>query len=525
MATVSNVVMVTNSRKQLETLIRTALGKGPALISQDEYIFFRQRYARGDNSETGFLVLSDPTIRRWCGPQWRIADSRRTRMAAVLADLEAAHFSELVAGKITNETLSTKYSVPEMNNLRLTANGPVSSTYGSLNFMTPISELAITNVTEAEAQAYEQWRENYQRNWRGTFDPIAIRFSVSRAKLGVELTVMPLIASSEYATFIEFSKGAQIFPEAGDPHTNTMARLAFAVNAKSKPVEEAGNFVANMAPGLRANFLGWLGQSITLYADDDPFWSEWLASTNADEFVDNNYPRLPLALVCEVKNSLGVAAFLTSLHAFADQSAPGMAVWHNLDYNGRPYVKVAPAQLSMRAEQGGDWAVYYAVTPDSLTVTLSENLLKRALDRQAARTNGIIAAVPEVKPWLGSNICFQADGKILNALQKMSSHDGESGQRLAWSNLPILNEWKRLYPDKDPMKLHEEFWGVKLMSPRGGTYVWNDKWHTMESTLFGCPAEPKTTNLPTAFDKVLDVNVGLSFESQGVSAKAVVNRK
>jgi len=334
-----------------------------------------------------------------------------------------------------------------------------------------------------------------------------------------------LIASSEYATFIEFSKGAQIFPEAGDPHTNTMARLAFAVNAKSKPVEEAGNFVANMAPGLRANFLGWLGQSITLYADDDPFWSEWLASTNADEFVDNNYPRLPLALVCEVKNSLGVAAFLTSLHAFADQSAPGMAVWHNLDYNGRPYVKVAPAQLSMRAEQGGDWAVYYAVTPDSLTVTLSENLLKRALDRQAARTNGIIAAVPEVKPWLGSNICFQADGKILNALQKMSSHDGESGQRLAWSNLPILNEWKRLYPDKDPMKLHEEFWGVKLMSPRGGTYVWNDKWHTMESTLFGCPAEPKTTNLPTAFDKVLDVNVGLSFESQGVSAKAVVNRK
>ena len=64
-------------------------------------------------------------------------------------------------------------------------------------------------------------------------------------------------------------------------------------------------------------------------------------------------------------------------------------------------------------------------------------------------------------------------------------------QRLAWSNLPILNEWKRRYPDRDPVVLHEQFWQTRLVCPGGGKYVWNEKWQTMESTVFGHPGEPK----------------------------------
>jgi len=65
-----------------------------------------------------------------------------------------------------------------------------------------------------------------------------------------------------------------------------------------------------------------------------------------------------------------------------DQTAPNMASWQNLEYNGRAYVKVAHPRSSADPD-AKDWAVYYAVTPDSLTVTLSESLLKRALDRKA----------------------------------------------------------------------------------------------------------------------------------------------
>jgi len=65
-----------------------------------------------------------------------------------------------------------------------------------------------------------------------------------------------------------------------------------------------------------------------------------------------------------------------------DQTAPRMTTWQNLDYKDQPYVKItskAPGDESSARE----FAVCYAATPRSLIVTLSEPLLKRALDRQA----------------------------------------------------------------------------------------------------------------------------------------------
>jgi hypothetical protein len=519
LATVSNVVFVTNSRKQLETLLHTAAGKSPALRSQDEYVYFRQKYVRGANDETAFLVLSDATIRRWCGPQWRIADSRRTRAAAVLSELQAAHLGE-PAGTV----LQPEFFVPEMGEVKLTSAGVASSTYGTVGFLTPISEIAPATVTADEAAAYGRWRDNYERNWRNYFDPIALRFSISKKQLAGELTVMPLITGSRYNEFLGFTTGAQIAAGAGDPHTNALARLAFAINTQSKPVQDAGSFVGNMAPGLKANFLSWLGQSIALYADDDPFWSDLMAATNSDRFMEQSYARLPVALHCEVKSALGVAAFLTSLHAFADQSAPKMTTWQNLEYNGQAYVKVAAAKSSSQSERGEDWSVFYAVTPDSLTVTLSEALLKRALNRQAARsdTNAIVTAG---RPWLGSNVCFQVEQKFLNVLLKSTHDDYQTHlQTLAWNNLPILNEWKRLRPAEDPVQWHEKIWGVKLLCPGGGAYVWNEKWQTMESTVFGHPGEPKTGSFTSPLDALLDANFGVTFENQGLNARAVLNR-
>ena len=64
-------------------------------------------------------------------------------------------------------------------------------------------------------------------------------------------------------------------------------------------------------------------------------------------------------------------------------------------------------------------------------------------------------------------------------------------QRLSWANIPILNEWKRLFPDRDPLDAHEQLWHVRLLDPAGGDYKWNDEWQTMESTTHGHPAQPK----------------------------------
>ena len=43
--------------------------------------------------EDAFLMITDATIRRWCGPEWRIGASRRTRAASSLSELQARHES------------------------------------------------------------------------------------------------------------------------------------------------------------------------------------------------------------------------------------------------------------------------------------------------------------------------------------------------------------------------------------------------------------------------------------------------
>ena len=48
-------------------------------------------------------------------------------------------------------------------------------------------------VTKTEADAYQAWRDGYQRNWNWAFDPIGLRISLGKQKLGADLTIMPLI--------------------------------------------------------------------------------------------------------------------------------------------------------------------------------------------------------------------------------------------------------------------------------------------------------------------------------------------
>src|SRR5439155_10295053 len=98
LAVTEGAVIVTNSSAQLANLGRVIAKKSPALDSTAEYTFFRNRYPRGDTNESAFIILTDATIRRWCGPRWRIGDSRRTRAAAILGDLQARNIDSLISG-------------------------------------------------------------------------------------------------------------------------------------------------------------------------------------------------------------------------------------------------------------------------------------------------------------------------------------------------------------------------------------------------------------------------------------------
>ncbi len=525
-------VVVTNSLVQLEKILKAKTGQCKTLESLDEYTFFRDRYKR-DEPETALLIITDATIRRWCGPRWRIGTSRRVRGAAFMARLQAKHMEALVSGLPEDQRHLNVTAPLDMGPVALTRQGVISTLYGTLPFQTPISELAFTHVTQAEATAYKRYRDRYQQRWQQFFDPIAIRFYVApdkENKISMDLTVRPLIASTEYQQFIDITGNRGIKQGAGDPHEEALSQVVLSLDRNADQIQNLGNMAAAFVPGLRANPLAWLGDWVSLYVDEDLFWQAYqdVAATGNDrqvnEFMEDNLARLPVALHVDVSNPLKLAGFLVAARGFIEQTAPGMTVWDNQTYRSQAYVRVRPAEpIRSQSNRVSELAVYYAVTPKALVVSLSEPMIKRAIDRQQAPGDDTSSSKSS---WLGENMAVHVKGAGMAMVQALFDHNAEDILRKrSWGNLIILNEWHQRFGSTRPVALHQRLWQTRLVCPAGGEYVWNDALNCMESTVFGCPASPKTPqSLPNALTSLKDVNMGLTFEDDGLRARAEIKR-
>ena len=524
-ATLGNAVVVTNSLAQLERLAETRNDKEKPLAKLPEYRFFRHRYPRSDKRESGFLIVTDATIRRWCGPKWRIANSRRTRAAAIMSHYQATHLPEIVAGVSKSKRIETKLYVPDLGHLNLTKQGVISTEYGSLRFLKPIVELELDRVTEAEAKAYKRWRDNYQSYWRQFFDPIAVRFSVDKQRVAADVSVMPLIQQSDYRDMIRLTNGAKIKPDSGDRHAGSLLHWTLAINPTSDAVKQRVRWF------LPINPLTWLGESISVYVDPDPVWLEFAKAKDKDRFLQRNFFRLPVAFQAEVKSPVKLALFLTGIRTYIDKAAPGLVVWKTKKHKGRPYVMLAATDplKKMVADKPKGLALFYYATAKSFTVTLNENVLKRAIERNIAKSKPGQAkrSASKLKPWLGSSTALQFDVKALAFFESYFGDDYEQMmQRRAWANLPALNEWKRRYPKRDPVRMHREHWGIELRCPGGGKYVWSEAWQTMASTEYGHPGAPKSgPKFPAVVRQIGSANFGLTFEHKGLRARMELQRQ
>jgi hypothetical protein len=541
LAVVDGVVLLTSSPWQVEQVSKAIRGRLPRLADADEYRFFRARYPRNEADETGFVVLSDATIRRWCGPRWRIGSSRRVRVDSLLASLQADHLEELVSGGAGASTIPAPD--PGQNpslrldpgHLRLSRTGVISNIYGSLLFPTPIAEIPLDDVTQAEASAYTAWRNGYQMNWRGYFDPIAIRLGVQpRVRLTADLTVMPLIAGTDYKPFIELSGRSKIAPGDGDLHPGTLLHAILALDVESSIMQQGGSQISLITRIPQQVALSWLGHFAALYLDEDPFWAEAAKQPVVENFLMRNLEKIPLGLHVQVTDGVRLALFLGALRAYLEQSSPDLLAYETREHNGRRYVRAGERRTGPGgdAAPAGGFALFYAATSDALVVSPNERVVTRFLDRldKSEGKVGPQADRPPVEPhepWLGESLAVQASRDGLQLLEAAGqSVWRETLQRQSWSNLPILNEYRRLFPDRDPVQVHEDLWGVRPICPGGGRYVWNETWRTMESTAFGCPAAPKPG--PDALGALKNLRVarfGLTFEEQGLCARVAIDRQ
>ena len=109
-------------------------------------------------------------------------------------------------------------------------------------------------------------------------------------------------------------------------------------------------------------------------------WPEWRSKIN--DFMTKNIGRLPVAVRIDSTNPLQLIAFLATARTFIEQTGPGLTTWESLKYKVQGYVRVSPVkgQPGVTAEVE-NLAIYYTTVGGALTVTLSEAVLKKAIER------------------------------------------------------------------------------------------------------------------------------------------------
>jgi hypothetical protein len=233
---------------------------------------------------------------------------------------------------------------------------------------------------------------------------------------------------------------------------------------------------------------------------------------------------LPLVVQFDVKDPLKLAAFLTALRAFVDESGPNLVKWETRTWHDITYVCISPNESLGLNEPGRDPHLFYATLPDMLVLSLREDLIQKSIDRRQARKEGKPVEGGDLL-WLGKSASLRVDGGAFSTVFGLFDGQSDRNAEAAWSTIPILNEWKRLFPKEDPVRVHERLFGVRLTTPSNRPLTWNEEFQSMESPEFGMPGAPKhVAPSQGAFGNMSRADFGLEFERDGLRAIVEVKK-
>lgn len=522
-------VVVSNSLHQMLQVIRCFDGSHENMHDLDEYKFFRQRYPRREATKATLVVVTDAAIRRWCGPTWRIGASRRTRARASIADMTARHADELVRKELSGtKQIHSAEGIPNVGSMQITPQGVYSPTYGTLDFQTPIAEMDLEWASEKEVELYDRWRTRYERRWRRTFDPIAMELTLDGNSIHADLSVIPLMIGSEYSQYRQLVGNIRLKPDAGDPHPESLGSMTMALDKRSTWLQLARMALANGTTEI--DLLAWIDDSATIYFDYDEDWMKRYDNRSPwDLSVDELFRDVPIGFFIPSNDNFRMTAFVVAVRSALQRYAPNMIRWKNAKYRDFEYAVGC-------AIQGNDFGnaddlpqIFYVTTGEGLTLSPNRGVIERAIDRQLAdvpkpneRREPTEAEPPQQvdEQEFGAQLAFEATGKGIEIMTRTNYRSGlRRMNRIAWSNLPILNHLRARYPDRDPLEVYEELFGERLLEPSGGKYVWDETLRTYVSNHHGYHLSPKAGPTMNHVMKPTDrVETKISFQDGGLRA-------
>ena len=484
-------VVVANSPAQLVRLKEVADKKTEALGAIDEYRFFRHRYPVGQG-ERAYVFISDACLRRWAGPELRIGASRRSRALAALASTTASHIQ---TGKLDDQFKGLLGSV------NLVGEKVISEKYNSLGFVTPVGELGLKRVTTMEKEGYDRWRRGYENGWARFFDPIAIQFRLGEEREDLDMTILPLRVDSDYDELISLAGAAVLSKGASRVPDESVFHFAMAVDKESDLFKQASIGLVDLLPGLSVNPLGWMGESVAVTLGDDLVWES--------EMGDEIFTEMPVLVRVDVESKIKLALFLTAFKGAVQVASPDLVDWETRKHGERKYVVMSADADDL----GFPISIYYATVPGAFLVTLNEEMLKRAIDRELNE---------DKKGKAEGQILAQTNPRFLTSALALGSNVtlADRERFLSYQALPILNEWYKTREAKDPVAFHQARFVKAIECPGGKGYHWNAEDLTMESVVYGHPGKPRGLEIqPEWLAKFQTLRAVGSFEEGGLRMK------
>lgn len=544
-----DVYVVSNSIGAVRKIIAVHMKKEKSMADADDYKYMRSLLASSGDDEL-FVYLSDSFVRHLVGPELRIKEARRMRLAALLANLEKyillyyqiykkspATITELVKG-LEPPGLEGEHAklFPSLNdNITIAGNGfnAVCKEYGSVHRLVPNIDVTIDSVTKKEADLYNDFVKNYHNFWRDYFDPIGINIHYDEGKLYATTHILPLINSSFYNTLVSYVGGQPVNFSSATMIPEEMMRFTFKLNTQMK--NSFGEFM-NLRRHQKdtGKWDDFLGDYAEVYMLDAVPMVDFNAKILLDGIFQtgssrNSVPVLyvfgawslfhPLRLTIPIKDA-GLKdtfekALITRLNELAVSPAHADMDTYCTIYKGK----------QIRTVRLGLWGVvnlrlYYLFNKD-LHITTTEDYMRRIIDHlddlerndSSQKTNVAFQMFP-------SRVKLEKDIFAANLIEgtKLSS----------FHNLGTMKLLHTLFPrELDLGKKAYDTFGFEPVCPAKGKYLF-DAQNKISNSLFGTPENQfilKDEVMKNYVDELLKtpkIEVRLQFHETGIITDMII---
>jgi hypothetical protein len=421
-AVFDDFVVYSNSPAGLRRVLDARRGKIKALADSLDFQYMRTVFRSNDTDEDGFVFLSDPFIRQLVGPAGKIKEKRRLEALASMYMLgEGALYTAWTAGKPPADRAALlagaglkpeEVPQPEGKPLAWDAGRQTafSDVYNTVEFATPLIELAIDKVTQREADAYRQFRLQYLGLWRQYFDPIGMRIAVGDKQVKLDTYILPLIQNSQYNQLRRITGDGTLTLEPGKISSKTLAQFVMHLSPNLGDRRTLFRvFEPGPGPGAGGDtelmeLITWafdpVGKWFVVRLDDSPVFAKLAALLDRDdgladvdgEEVARLVFQIPIVVGLDIKNSLTFGALLASARTAVLKALPGGLTWDYLDppYKGVSIVRIQATAQGMQSMPFGQQrrgkepflpALYYAMIDGAFYLTPNEALLRDLIDR------------------------------------------------------------------------------------------------------------------------------------------------